>query len=111
MSNSYSILGQVDLTTNALTDVYTVPSGKQAVISSIILANRTGSATSFKIALRPQGNSVTNAMYIAYNIPLSASDSTTLNLGLTLNASDVISVEAATENAVSVNISGTEITN
>jgi len=110
MTQSYSILGQVDLTSTALTDVYTVPSSTEAVISTLILANRTSSATTFRIALRPDGNSISNSMYIAYDVPLAANDSTTLTLGLTLDAADVVSVEAGDANAVSVNISGTEIT-
>src|SRR6056297_2335893 len=110
MTQSYSILGQVDLTSTALTDVYTVPSATESVISTIILANRTASATTFRIALRPDGNSISNSMYIAYDVPLAANDSTTLTLGLTLDAADVVSVQAGDANAISVNVSGTEIT-
>lgn len=110
MSNSYSILGQVDLTNTTLTDVYTVPSATESVISTVILANRTATATTFRIALRPDGNAISNQHYIAYDVPLAANDSTTLTLGLTLDAADVVSVQAGDANAISVNISGTEIT-
>lgn len=110
MANSYKILGQVDLTDTNLTDVYTVPASTESVISTIILANRTASPTTFRIALRPDGNAISNSMYIAYDVPLAANDATTLTLGLTLNAADVVSVQAGDANAVSVNISGTEIT-
>lgn len=110
MSNSYSILGQSDLTDTNLTDVYTVPSATETVISTLILANRTGTATTFRIALRPDGNAISNQHYIAYDVPLAANDSTTLTLGLTLDAADVVSVQAGDANAISVNISGTEIT-
>lgn len=110
MATSYKILGQQDLTTTNLTDCYTVPSSTETVISTIILANRTGSATSFRIALRPNGNTVDNSMYIAYDVPLVANDSTTLTLGITLDAADVVSVQSGDANAISVNISGTEIT-
>lgn len=110
MANSYSILGQADLTDTNLTDVYTVPAGTETVISTIIIANRTASATTFRIALKPDGAAISNSMYIAYDVPLPASDATTLTLGITLNATDVVAVQAGDANAVSVNISGTEIT-
>lgn len=110
MANAYKILGQNHLTDTNLTDCYTVPASTEAVISTIILANITSSATTFRVALRPDGNSISDSMYIAYDVPLAANDSTTLTLGLTLNAADVVSVRAGDANAVSVNISGTEIT-
>ena len=109
MANAYKILGQVDLTTTADTAVYTVPAATEAVISTIILANRTASATTFRIAVKPDGAALSNSHYIAYDVPLAANDSTTLTLGVTVNAADVISVTAGDASAISVNIFGTEI--
>jgi len=109
MANAYKVLGQADLTTTDLTDVYTVPAATESVISTVIIANRTGSATTFKIAIRPDGAAISNVHYIAFGVPLAANDSTTLTLGITLNAADVVSVEAGDANAISVNIFGTEI--
>jgi hypothetical protein len=43
MATSYKTLGQEDLTTTNLTDVYTVPAGTETVLSTIIIANRTSS--------------------------------------------------------------------
>lgn len=110
MANAYKILGQVDLTNTDLTTAYTVPSSTETVISTIILANRTTSATTFRIAIRPDGASISNSHYIAYDVPLAANDSTTLTLGITVNAADLIDVRAGDANAISVNIFGTEIT-
>lgn len=110
MANAYKVLGQADLTTTNLTTVYTVPSSTESVISTVILANRTASATTFRIAIRPDGASISNSHYIAYDVPLAANDSTTLTLGITVNAADLIDVQAGDANAISVNIFGTEIT-
>ena len=109
MANAYKVLGQADLTNTDLTTVYTVPSSTESVISTIILANRTASATTFRIAIRPDGAAISNSHYIAYDVPLAANDSTTLTLGITVNAADLISVKAGDANAISVNIFGTEI--
>ena len=108
MANAYKVLGQNDLAATTLTDVYTVPSATETVISTIIIANRTASAESFRIAIRPNGATVTDAHYIAYGVPIGANDSTTLTLGITLDATDVLSVWASAVD-LSVNVFGTEI--
>ena len=55
MANAYKVLGQNDLAATTNTDVYTVPSSTETIISTIILANRTSSALSYRIAIRPDG--------------------------------------------------------
>jgi len=110
MSTNYKSLAQVDLTTTALTDIYTVGSGKETVISTIIIANRTSSADSFRIAVRVDGDAISNKHYIAYDVPVSANDSTTLTLGITMAATDVLSVKTETADRLSINVFGAEIT-
>lgn len=110
MANAYNTLGQLDLTTTVLTDLYTVPAATSTVVSTIIVANRTASAVTYRIAIRTDGDAISNKHYIAYDISLGANDSVTLTLGITLAATDVVSVSAGTANALSVNIFGTEIT-
>lgn len=39
MANAYKVLGQSNLTAETATDVYTVPSATETVISTIIIAN------------------------------------------------------------------------
>ena len=108
MANAYKVLGQNDLAATTLTDVYTVPASTETVISTIIIANRTASAESFRIAIRPNGATISYEHYIAYDVPIAANDSTTLTLGITLDAADVLSVYASAVD-LSVNVFGTEI--
>jgi hypothetical protein len=110
MATNYGSLAQVDLTTTTLTDIYTVGSGKETVISTIIIANRTTSADSFRIAVRVDGDAISNKHYIAYDVPVAANDSTTLTLGVTMAAGDVLSVRAETADRLSINVFGAEIT-
>ena len=110
MANAYKILGQANLTAETATDVYTVPASTETVISTIIIANLAASANTFRISLRPDGGAQADAMYIAYDVPIAANDSTTLTLGITLNAADVVTCYAGATSDVSVNIFGTEIT-
>lgn len=98
MPTSYKVLGQSNPAATTLTTLYTVPAATETVVSSIIIANLAASAATFRIAIRPNGASIANSQYIAYDVTVGASDSTALTLGVTLDATDVISVYASTAN-------------
>jgi hypothetical protein len=110
MATSYKTLGQVDLTTTSLTDLVTVGAGKEVVISTIVIANRTASADSFRIAIRKDGDAISNKHYVAFDVPVAANDSTTLTLGISMVATDVLTVKATTADVLSINVFGAEIT-
>lgn len=109
MATAYKVLGQLAPSATTATTLYTVPSSTEAVVSTIVIANRDASSATFRIAVRPDGATLSNEHYIAYNVTVGASDSTTLTLGITLNAADVVTVYASTAN-LSFNIFGSEIT-
>ena len=110
MATSYKSLGQLDLTTTALTTLYTCPASTETVISTVIIANRTATADTFRLAIRVDGDAISNQHYIAYDVPVAANDSTTLTLGITVKATDVISVQATTADRLSINAFGAEVT-
>jgi hypothetical protein len=110
MATSYKTLGQVDLTTTSLTDLVTVGAGKEVVISTIVIANRTATADSFRIAIRTDGDAISNKHYVAFDVPVAANDSTTLTLGISMVATDVLTVKATTADVLSINVFGAEIT-
>ena len=105
---AYKVLAQSAPSATTATDVYTVPAATETVISTIIIANRAASAGTFRLSVRPNGGTQTNAMYCAYDVPVAANDSTTLTLGITLDATDVITVYCSSAD-MSINIFGTEI--
>ena len=108
MANAYKTLGQVaDASANNVT-LYTVPASTETVVSTIVICNREGAANTFRIAVRPNGATLANEHYLAYDSSISANDTITMTLGITVDASDVISVGASDAN-VSFNIFGTEI--
>jgi hypothetical protein len=110
MASSYKVLGQLDLTSSTLTTLYTCPASTETVISTIVLANRGAAADTFRIALRTDGDAISDKHYLAYDVPLAANDSTTLTLGITMEATDVLSVAAAgTASVMSVNAFGAEV--
>lgn len=96
MATVYKILGQSNPSATTATTLYTVPSATSAVVSTIVIANLDSTSATFRIAVRPAGATLANSHYVAYNITVGASDSTTLTLGLTLATTDVITVYAST---------------
>jgi len=108
MPTTYKVLGQSNPSATTATTLYTVPASTQAVISTIVIANLTATAATFRISVRPAGAAQTNAMYIAYDITVGASDSTALTLGVTMNTTDVLTVYASTAN-VAFTAFGSEI--
>ena len=111
MATSYKTLGQLDLTSSTLTTLYTVPSSTETVLSTVIIANRASAADTFRLALRTDGDAISDKHYLAYDVPVAANDSTTLTLGITMAATDVLSVAAAgTASELSINAFGAEVT-
>lgn len=108
MATTYKVLGQSAPSATTDTDVYTVPSATTAVLSTIVVANRSASAVTYRIAVRPDGATLANQHYIAYDVNVGASDSTTITLGITMDAGDVLSVYAGTGD-LSFNVFGSEI--
>ena len=90
------VLGQVNPSATTLTTLYTVPSAKESVVSSISVANLTATAATFRLAVRPAGASISNEHYLGYDITVGASDTTIITVGLTLATTDVLSVYAST---------------
>lgn len=108
MAFTYKVLAQSAPSATTSTDIYTVGAGKEAVVSTITVANRGTSASSYRIAVRPAGTTLANQHYLAYDIAIAANDTTVLTIGLTLQATDVVTVYALSAN-LSFGIYGTEI--
>ena len=95
MAQSYKVLAQTNPNATTLTDSYTVPAATQTIISTIVIANRSATATTFRISVAIAGAANDNAQYIAYDAPILGNDTITLTIGATLDAADVVRVYAA----------------
>jgi len=109
MPQAHKVLGQSNPSATTLTTLYTVPASTQAVCSTVTICNTASSATTYRVAVRPAGASIANQHYVAYDAALPANDTATLTLGVTLAATDVVSVYAASAN-VAFSAFGVEIT-
>ena len=108
MAETIKVLGQSAPAATTPANVYTVPSATSAVVSTIVIANRAATAGSFRLSVRPAGATQANEHYLAYDVPIAANDSTTLTLGITVDATDVITVYASSAD-MSFNVFGSEI--
>lgn len=108
MATTYKVLGQSNPAATTLTTLYTVPASTQTVISTVTVANQAATAATYRIAVRVAAAAITASQYIAYDVSLPANASDTLTLGLTLGATDVISVYASSA-TMSFNAFGSEI--
>lgn len=104
---TYKVLGQLAPSATTNTDLYTVPSGQSAVCSTLTVCNR-GVSTTFRIAVRPAGAAIANQHYIVYDNYVNAGDTIFFTLGITLAATDVVTVYAGTAN-LSFGLFGSEI--
>jgi hypothetical protein len=108
MPTIYKVLGQAEPAATTATTLYTVPSATDAVVSTLVVANKAAAAGSYRIAVRPAGASLEDKHYLAYDVPLAANDSIALTLGITLDATDVVTVYASSAD-MSFNAFGSEI--
>lgn len=91
-TSTYKVLGQVDPVVTTLTTLYTVPALTQAVVSTIVVCNRGGSATTYRISIAVAGAADNVKQYIAYDVAIAGNSTQTLTLGISLGPADVIRV-------------------
>lgn len=108
MAITYKVLAQSAPSATTNTDVYTVGAGKQTTISTITVCNRGTTAATYRIAVRPDAATLANQHYVAYDATVGPKDTVTWTIGITADASDVVTVYASSAD-LSFNIFGVEI--
>lgn len=108
-TKNYKVLAQSSPAATTATSAYTVGSGKQAVVSTLTVCNRAATSATYRIAVRPAGETLADKHYVTYDASVPANDTIALTLGLTLDSTDVLTVYASSA-SVSFNLFGSEIT-
>jgi hypothetical protein len=109
MPTNYKILGQLAPANTDNADLYTVPSATQTVVSTISVTNDSAASATFRIFIRKEGAAAgaVNALY--YDAPLAANSTLLVTSGLTLGATDVITVRSGTADAITFQAFGSEV--
>lgn len=109
MAEVLKVLAQSNPLAATLTDAYTVPGATQTVVSSIWVANRSATATSYRISVAINGAADNNVQYLAYDVQILGNESVMAVGGITIDAADVIRVYA-TLATLTFSIFGSELT-
>lgn len=111
MPIEYKVLGSSAPSSTAKVNLYTVPSGKQAIVSSLTVTAAFMSGTqTFNIhALSASGDTATNNNSLGSNIVISAGTHMAFTEGWTLNAGETIAVVSNTGSGLNFYLFGSEI--
>ena len=108
MATTYKVLGQSNPSATTATTLYTCPASTQTVISTISVCNQAGTSGTYRIAVRPNGATLAPEHYVVYDASVQANTTAAYTLGITIDASDVITVYASSA-SMSFNAFGSEI--
>ena len=111
MAEALKILGQSAPSATTETVVYTVPSGREAVISKIVFCNRGASAASVRLSFTINAGTTTSKDYVLYDVNVAANSAyewPQSGNGITLAQTWDVRVYISTAN-VSVSVFGLEV--
>lgn len=109
MASTYKVLGQVRPSTTNATDLYTVPSGGQVVVSTLTVTNLTASTVKYDIYIGVDGAAASEANALVYQANVTPNATVTITVGLTADAGDKIIVDSSVSNALTFQAFGLEI--
>lgn len=108
MAEALKVLGQVKPAATTLTTLYAVPAATSAACSTLTICN-IGAATTYRVAVRPAAEAINDKHYIVYDSSIGQYDTVFLTLGITLAATDVVSVYSVS-GGTTFNLYGSELT-
>jgi hypothetical protein len=108
MAFGYKILGQAAPADTANADLYTVPASTESIVSSLAVTNVTATDATYRIYVRAAGAVAADSNALVKDATAGPNTTTTIGIGITLSATDVITVQSGTGNAVTFQAFGTE---
>jgi hypothetical protein len=109
MAIAYKILGQAAPAGTTEADLYTVPASTEAVVSTLTITNTTASSHDARVWVRIAGAATATSNAIMYNVPVAANSVAAFTLGLTLAATDVVTVRTSGGASLTFQLFGSEI--
>ena len=109
MAIHYKILGQVvPSAVNTYTQIYPCPSGKEAICSSLTVANLSTDDVLYRVRVRQAGASANDKQILVYDTAAAAGVSQALQLSMTLGTGDIVEIYAAST-SIAFNLFGSEV--
>lgn len=100
-------MAQALCTTSTVT-VYTVPSGKQAIIKQLTFCNYTTGAQTVRVDVVKSGQSPSSSSQLYNALSIAANTTTSKRLSMIMDAGDTLRVSASAKNSIVVHASGVE---
>ena len=99
MATTYKILAQSAPAATTPVLLYgPVGAGLSTVVSTLAICNRGATSATYRISLRQSGDADSTKQYLVYDATIPGGTTTTYTNGITLAATDVITVVASTVN-------------
>lgn len=107
MATAYQILGQAAPATSS--NLFTVPSAQYYIVSTLVIANTTTSASTVRVHARVAGAAAATSNAVVYDASIPANSTVTFTLGMTFTATDILTVVAGTSGALTATAFGSVI--
>jgi hypothetical protein len=109
MAIHYRVLGQVvPSAVNTWTQIYPCPTGKEAICSSLTVANLSTDDILYRVRVRQAGAAANDKQIIVYDTAAASGVSQALQLSMTLSAGDLVEIYAAST-SIAFNLFGSEL--
>jgi hypothetical protein len=109
MPINYKVLGQAHPAGTSDTTLYTTPAATETVVSTLSITNVTGSAANARVYVGVAGAAVSVSNAILYDVPLAPNSVAAFTLGITLAATDVVTVRSSAGASLTFQLFGSEI--
>jgi hypothetical protein len=99
MPTVYKRLGTSAPSATTYTQLYQVPASTAAIISTILVANRSATSRTYRIVQVPSATAITspgNGDFLAFDVIIPANDTTALTLGITMDSQQKLGVYGST---------------
>lgn len=107
MAAQKKVLGQKYPDAGVLTDVYTVPDSKMAVVSTFTVCNQGNKATTFRVSVAVEGAADDEKQYLYRDQLVRANRTFAATIGATLGETDAIRFSSKS-GTCSINVFGSE---
>ena len=108
-TTTYKVLGQNMPTTTADANLYTVPASTSTIVSTLSVSNVTGTAANARVYVRVGAAAAAISNALLYDVSIPANSAQAFTLGITLAATDIITVRSSTGSALTFQAFGTEL--
>lgn len=108
-TTTYKVLGQAAPASTANANLITVAALKSQIISTLVITNTTTTAAACRVFVRIAGAAAAASNAIIYDTLILGNSTATFTLGITLAATDIVTIQTGTSNALTFTAFGTEL--